>query len=384
MYDITVELLTVRCRDTESTLTSDKFALTGVVFSEAPGSANGNSPIVYPTMRINDGEQRVLGTKHSVQCANPVVGLALMAFDLDENDWWTESKWDLAKWAGKISGAVAAVNAPAGGLVAFVSSVAWGAVEAFTGWDEDDKLLDYSKLISVAPGAVGHPAWTNHTINFWRDDSSGYSDWDYSIDMRISCQPLPEVVHHLGRIHRPGLAMDAFRQRARAASDRGFLGAFPNFYEAKYGNRVVGGTIMFQVGQAEWRDVPIIDLGNPGLNDFDLRMRATQDYAVRQGFVGGFPNFFHADHGTGLVCGTVLLPAASVEWRDLPWTEIGAPDLGDIDARFRGVHDWAVAHMFVGGFPNMYHADQANGRVAGAVLVKPGAGTWEDVLLRVE
>jgi hypothetical protein len=383
MYAITVELLTVRCRDTESTLTSDKFALTGVVFTEEPGNANGNSPIVYPTMRINDGEQRVLGTKHSVQSANPVVGLALVAFDIDENDWWTESEGGIAELAAKISGVVGGINAPAGGVVAAVSLAMWGAVEGLTRLDRNDKLLDYSKLIPIAAGAVGHPAWTNHTVNFSRDDWSGYSDWDYSIDMRIVCEPLPEVVHHLGRIHRPGEAMDAFRQRARAASDSGFLGAFPNFYEAKYDNRFVGGAIMFQGGQAEWRDVPTVDLGNPNLDDFSLRMRATQDYAVQQGFVGGFPNFFHADYGAGVVCGTVLLPAASVQWRDLPWAEIGNPDPADIQARFRGVHDWAVAHMFVGGFPNMYHADKSNGRVAGAVLVKPGAGTWQDVLLRL-
>lgn len=178
--------------------------------------------------------------------------------------------------------------------------------------------------------------------------------------------------------------MEAFRQRARAAGDSGFLGAFPTFYEATYDNRTVGAAIMFNGGQAQWRDVPLADLANPGLDDFDLRMRATQDYAVRQGFVGGFPTFFHAGHGAGSVCGTVLLPASTAQWRDLPWNEIGSPDPTDIHARFRGVHDWAVSHMFVGGFPNMYHADTPSGRVAGAVLIKPGAGTWQDVLLRVD
>jgi hypothetical protein len=39
--------------------------------------------------------------------------------------------------------------------------------------------------------------------------------------------------------------------------------------------------------------------------------------------------------------------------------------------RFRGVHDWAVRNGFLGGFPNMYHADHPNGRVGGSILIKP-------------
>jgi hypothetical protein len=34
-------------------------------------------------------------------------------------------------------------------------------------------------------------------------------------------------------------------------------------------------------------------------------------------FVGGFPNMFHADHGRGVVCGTILLRDNTAEWRDV-------------------------------------------------------------------
>jgi hypothetical protein len=92
---------------------------------------------------------------------------------------------------------------------------------------------------------------------------------------------------------------------------------------------------LLKPGHAEWRDVFLSELGNPPLGDIAARFRATQDYAVRNGFVGGFPNFFHADTtrwvvfqapGTHIpiripvrdvVCGTVLLRPGVAEFGDV-------------------------------------------------------------------
>jgi hypothetical protein len=41
------------------------------------------------------------------------------------------------------------------------------------------------------------------------------------------------------------------------------------------------------------------------------------DYARRNGFVGGYPNFYHADYGRGVVCGTILLKESGAQWRDV-------------------------------------------------------------------
>ena len=60
---------------------------------------------------------------------------------------------------------------------------------------------------------------------------------------------------------------------------------------------------------------------------------------------------------------------------------IGNPAVDDIGARFRGVNEWAVKKGYLGAFPNSYHADYAAGRVGGAILVKPSAGEWRDVLI---
>jgi hypothetical protein len=62
--------------------------------------------------------------------------------------------------------------------------------------------------------------------------------------------------------------------------------------------------------------VPLAELGN-NLNDIGARFRGTHDYATRNGFVGGFPNMFHADYGNGIVCGTILLKQNVAEWHDV-------------------------------------------------------------------
>jgi hypothetical protein len=181
--------------------------------------------------------------------------------------------------------------------------------------------------------------------------------------------------------------MEAFRHRAEAASQAGFAAGFPNFFEATYGRDHVGGTIFIHPGVAEWRDVPLDQLDNVDLGDFAGRMRATNAYAARHGFIGGFPNYFHADYGAGIVCGTILLRAGHAEWRDIPLSELGHPPLDDFEQRFRATQTYAGNNGFVGGFPTLFHASNQwtslNGpvTVCGTILIRPAGGTWRDVFL---
>jgi hypothetical protein len=108
---------------------------------------------------------------------------------------------------------------------------------------------------------------------------------------------------------------------------QGFVGGFPNFYHAvtyfsPWGwpmatPRTVCGTVLIRPSDAVWRDVPLAELGNPPLDNIGARFRASQDYAARNGFIGGFPNFYHADYGGGIVCGTILIQPSVGEWRDV-------------------------------------------------------------------
>jgi hypothetical protein len=195
--------------------------------------------------------------------------------------------------------------------------------------------------------------------------------------------PSPDIPPTFGQggPTREQMAMEEFRQRAKIAAQQHFVGGFPNFYYATYGYDHVGGTIFIKSTTAEWRDVPLADLENVSLEDFAGRMRATNAYASRNGFVGGFPNYFHADYGRGIVCGTVLITLLGAEWRDVPLSELGNPTLDDFEARFRATQDYAIRNGFVGGFPNLFHADYGRGIVCGTVLLRPGFAEWQDVLL---
>jgi len=182
---------------------------------------------------------------------------------------------------------------------------------------------------------------------------------------------------------RQQMAMAMFRQRGQAASDAGFVGGFPNFYEAHRALQHFGGTIFLKADVAEWRDVPLSALGNPPLENFEERMRRTQAYASDNGFVGGFPNFFHADYGSGVVCGTILLKAGGAEWRDVALSDLNNPSLDDFELRFRSTQDYAKKHGFEGGFPNLFHAEvpRTHFTVCGTILLKPGSAEWHDVLV---
>lgn len=185
--------------------------------------------------------------------------------------------------------------------------------------------------------------------------------------------------------------MQSARHRMDAAFSAGFVGGFPNFYEATYGLDIMGGTILVPSTAAEWRDVPLAELDDVSLSDFGARMRAVNAYASRHGFVGGFPTYHHADYGNGVVCGVVLLKPEAAEWRDVPLEELGNPSLDDVAARYRATQGYASLHGFVGGFPNLFHAEttrldwrrgqQVPVTVCGTVLLKPGFAEWRDILL---
>jgi hypothetical protein len=180
----------------------------------------------------------------------------------------------------------------------------------------------------------------------------------------------------------------AFRHRAEAATRLGFPGGFPNFHYAdRPAGAQVAGTIFVKSPAAQWRDVPLNELRNAPLSDFGECMRAAHDYAVRHGFVSGFPNFFRAQAGQTMVCGTVLLSSDVAEWRDVSLLELGRPSLDDIGARFRATQDYANRNGFVGGYPNMYHRENGPRQLnaspyCGTILLKREFAEWQDVQTR--
>jgi len=154
--------------------------------------------------------------------------------------------------------------------------------------------------------------------------------------------------------------------RIRAVNDwalrNGYQAGLPNLHQADHGQGIVFGTILLR--NAEVQNVLATDLGRPSTSE--ARFRAVHDWALRNGYQAGFPNFHDANHGRGIVFGTVFLRNAEV--RDLSLSELGNPLTSE--DRFRAINDWALRNGYRAGFPNFHQADHGQGVVFGAVLLR--------------
>src|SRR6266481_6142658 len=170
-----------------------------------------------------------------------------------------------------------------------------------------------------------------------------------------------------------------FREVQRYADVHGFFGGFPNFHEADYGDGVVYGTIFLRDTEAEWRDVPRSEYQIFHIEDVPGLFRAANDYAGRAGFPAAFPNCEQADHGQGVVYGTILMKPGTTEWRDVLRSDLGNPRIDDVPAMMRAANDYSARNGFAAGFPTFHQADHGQGVVYGIVLLNPGVSTWRDI-----
>lgn len=183
----------------------------------------------------------------------------------------------------------------------------------------------------------------------------------FSVRKRPNSQSRSPLTFPTGVPTRQQIAMEAFRNRTLRAAPLGFVGGFPTFHEKVEGRNHLSGTVFLTHAAADWRDVPLAELAGVSLDDFAGRIRASNAWATQHGYIGGFPTFFHADYGHGIVCGTTLIKAEGAEFHDIPALELGTNiSLDDFDARFRATHDYALRAGFAGGIPTLFHAKKPN------------------------
>ena len=177
------------------------------------------------------------------------------------------------------------------------------------------------------------------------------------------------------------ITSDQFQDRFRAVNNisksLGFGAGFPTFQQADHGNGLVYGTIFIKSEFVELRNILAKDLGNP--TDDASRFRAINGWATKNGFVAGFPNFLQSDSAKGVMYGVVLLKKGAVEWRDVLDKELST--WSDASSRFLTVHDWAIKNGFVGGFPNFHQAKHEKGTVYGTLLLKKEVAEWKEILV---
>ena len=382
-YNVKVYLYKLHCRDTESLHSSDRIALAGAVTTDR--DANG---FVVPSFRINDEPpDDVHEFGNALIFDGPAeaakLGLIVQAWDLDENAPWIDNKADIIKASQEISDEVKKIpvyGTVAGIVLDAIIKIVPPIIDQFVEWDKNDQLLNYQQWWDppTADLAYGEPVPQDITIPFHHTDGIGYSSWDYTLDLyavwTANTPLLPPVVN----FSPDEMAMNLFRSAADDARAAQLVGAFPTFVQSKRGLSTTNQEVLLYATQhrdkgvvyadrdwspqpvAEWRDVPLASLSNVDLRDVRARIRATQTYAVAQGFAAGFPNFYHADYGNGTVCGTVLLTGAGADVRRVPLSDLGDPAPDDIAAMFRAVQAYAVTQGFLGGFPNF--DDEAGGQ----------------------
>lgn len=130
---------------------------------------------------------------------------------------------------------------------------------------------------------------------------------------------------------------------------------------------------------ATWRDVPASELNGVASQDLAERMRASMNYAVKYGFGAGFPTFYQAEKNGEIVYGTVLLPKSMVEFKDIPVTELGNVSLDNFQERVRQAMTWASNHGYAAGIPTFNHADYGRGIICGVMLIKMNKVVFKDV-----
>lgn len=131
--------------------------------------------------------------------------------------------------------------------------------------------------------------------------------------------------------------------------------------------------------ETTWRDVPVNELNGVAINDLQGRMRESMAYATRYGFGAGVPTFENGTQNGQIVYGTVLIPKKYVEFKDIPQSELGNVDLNNFQERVRQSMTWAANHGYSAGIPTFHHADHGRGIVCGTILFKPDAVTFRDV-----
>ncbi|MGI0480364.1 hypothetical protein ACN4EE_06195 [Geminocystis sp. CENA526] len=166
-----------------------------------------------------------------------------------------------------------------------------------------------------------------------------------------------------------------FRQVNDWGTRNGYVSCFPNFHQANYGRGVVFGAICLKGGGIKSESLYAVDLGYP--QSHDQRFRAVNDWAGKNRWATGYPNFHQLDRGKGLFYGAILFPADAVVRMDIPAQELGFPNSSE--ERFRAINNWATRRGYAGAFPNFHQADYGQGVVFGAVLIKKQYGRSVDI-----
>lgn len=109
-----------------------------------------------------------------------------------------------------------------------------------------------------------------------------------------------------------------------------------------------------------------------GIDTYDIpaRFRASHDYANKNGYAFGYPNFHQQIYDNQLVYGTNLISNNAAEYKEVLGSEFGDIDFEDVPRRIKTAGSYAIRNGYAWGCPNFHQALKENGVVYGTYVFK--------------
>lgn len=204
---VEVYAASVECADTESINSDDVFAIVGSVLVD--GASHG---FVTPALAVGPGETHSMGgyptgpgELYRGWSDSPRIGFIVRGYDLDDNEQWVRNRETVKEVVDAIEKITE--NIPVVGVIAAVAAKIPDVVDLFVDADSDDLVLGHAGWIDLTPGPPERTVTEWRTIRTRRDDDTGYSSSDYTLNLRIvhrqtagsfGSSPVPRLRPHRG------------------------------------------------------------------------------------------------------------------------------------------------------------------------------------------
>jgi hypothetical protein len=180
MVKMKIELIDVKCRDTEDVTGADHFYIVGALVG-----GGVTKPVLTKPIKINDDQKKTFPAGQTVLFEGEVpqgqsVKGGIKAYDEDAAKDWAKYGSTITQISDAVSQALAKAG-PTGVTAGKILSVATQGVGLLASLDKDD-LLGTTELEISATG----PAFEERSWLLKKTGGIGWSTWDYTVRYRIS------------------------------------------------------------------------------------------------------------------------------------------------------------------------------------------------------